>query len=207
MLRKFSPVQDAMKASYKPDLSLIDINLKSPDIQRLILLIKDIGKLYLRFFGAFVLLVVIGELFPGVWDSLNALLNSMSFEFSLRRASSPLGYSISFAVASLFISALMWREFLRWQFMLTFLMGICLLSLAYLGCAFVLLVSDTWYWHAVIIGVGGLVFILVFFTNSLIRFYWSYQSYGDVIIEVLMGAGFSLFMLQMFVMAWRSAYS
>jgi hypothetical protein len=57
----------------------------------------------------------------------------------------------------------------------------------------------------VILGAAACVFIAVFVANSLVQFYWRYRSYGDVIIEVLIGACFSLFMVQMLVMALGGA--
>lgn len=142
---------------------------------------------------------MIGESNPETWKNISELLNGMSFQFSLEKSGPMLNNSVQLFVASLILLAGFFM--LRWQILRTAILGMTLLSLAYLICAVLLLIIQSPLAHAVALSLLAILFIWGFLVQSNLLIYWHDSDYTDIAIEVLVALGFLFFIGRMLFMA------
>ncbi len=102
--------------------------------------------------------------------------------------------AVLFAAAILLVLFLLT---LRWQILRTVILAIALSGLASLYCADVLMLFDSGLGHAIGLVVVGVLFVLLFITQSNLLIYWRDRTWGDVLLEGVIAAAFTAKIAQM----------
>ena len=90
---------------------------------------------------------------------------------------------------------------LKWQILRTVILATSLLSIAYLGCAILMLIWPVSSIHLLILSFIGLLFLAIFVAKSNIRIYWHDKTYVDVMIEAFIAIIFLVSIGRMIAMA------
>jgi hypothetical protein len=103
----------------------------------------------------------------------------------------------------LVITAIFYVTFLelKWQILRTVILATSWLSIAYLGCAILMLIWPVSSIHLIILSFIGILFLAIFLFESNIRIYWRDRTYGDVMIEAIIAIIFLVSIGRMIAMA------
>lgn len=162
----------------RPRLSWIRVNPSS--LERIATIVKFLLRIYLVGFIAYIglklLTYIITEMDLGqVWSSFLDPYFLQSFIVAL------FGYALY---------KFMEAGFLNWQIVLSLLLGLVLLALAFLSCALIFLATEWQPAHIAVIAIVSIVFLIMFVNYSNVFFYLRKRSYGDAALEIIVAVIF-----------------
>jgi hypothetical protein len=133
------------------------------------------------------------------------VLSALNISYAMGKASPLLRQSVTFLVISIIFGIIF--GMLRWQILRVGLLATALLSLAYLGCAILLLVVDNSLAHIVLLLMLAVLFLFIFIYQSNILIYWRDRTYPDLMLEGLVAVIFLYFIVHMLQMAFMGGTS